>query len=224
MTAARPTYHHGALEAALLEEAVVQVGARGADQVSLRGLAQVVGVSPSAVYQHFPDKAALLAAVGLWAFEELARRMQGRMDAVTMEGDAGAVARFAAVGQAYIEFAVAEPHLFRHMFGGGMVSVAPKGEWGEGAVAEQEGSAHALLLGVIREVGDRGLLRPGVGPEEGLDMMAWSVVHGFSALAVEGYLPQEALPAMFVLMARMTLREDALATMDLDALAQGIAG
>src|SRR5918912_2670880 len=110
-------YHHGALEQALVDEAVRQVRERGADQVSLRGLAQIIGVSPSAAYQHFPDKAALLMAVCFEGFEELSRRMTTAVEAVTAEGDAGAVDRFLAVGRTYVEFAVAEPHLFRHMFG-----------------------------------------------------------------------------------------------------------
>src|ERR671938_1127021 len=109
-------YHHGALEHALVTEAVAQVRERGADQVSLRGLAQTIGVSPSAAYQHFPDKASLLLAVCGAGFTELTRRMAEAVDAVTAEGDAGAIDRFLAVGRVYLEFAVAEPHLFRHMF------------------------------------------------------------------------------------------------------------
>src|SRR5919205_2844981 len=97
-SAGKPRYHHGALEQALVDEAVRQVRERGADQVSLRGLAHTIGVSPSAAYQHFPDKAALLMAVCAEGFEELSRRMTAAVDAVTSEGDAGAVDRFLAVG------------------------------------------------------------------------------------------------------------------------------
>src|ERR687884_904904 len=113
----KPRYHHGALEQALIDEAVRQVRERGAEQVSLRGLAQTIGVSPSAAYQHFPDKAALLYAVCGAGFTELTRRMTEAVDAVTAGGDAGAIDRFLAVGRTYVQFAVAEPHLFRHMFG-----------------------------------------------------------------------------------------------------------
>src|SRR4051812_2019306 len=97
----KPRYHHGALEQALVDEAVRQVHERGADHVSLRGLALVVGVSPSAAYQHFPDKAALMGAVCEAVSAQLAARMQTAIDAAGGQDDAGAIGRFLAVGQAY---------------------------------------------------------------------------------------------------------------------------
>ena len=56
-------YHHGALRETLLAAAIEVVARQGADALSLRGLAQAVGVSSAAPYRHFPDRAALLAAV-----------------------------------------------------------------------------------------------------------------------------------------------------------------
>src|SRR5438270_11869402 len=104
-SASKPRYHHGALEQALVDEAVRQVRERGTDQVSLRGIAQIIGVSPSAAYQHFPDKAALLQAVREAGTGELGRRMHAAVDAVAEDGDVGAARRLQAVGRAYVEFA-----------------------------------------------------------------------------------------------------------------------
>src|SRR3954471_21613353 len=101
MRSATKPYHHGALEQALVDEAVRQVRERGTDQVSLRGIAQTIGVSPSAAYQHFPDKAALLHAVCMAGSDELGRRMEGAVAAVPDEGAPGAIARFLGVGRAY---------------------------------------------------------------------------------------------------------------------------
>jgi AcrR family transcriptional regulator len=61
---------------ALLAEAVRQVRASGADRLSLRGVAQAVGVSPSAAYNHFADKEELLGAVAAAGFEELDARIE----------------------------------------------------------------------------------------------------------------------------------------------------
>jgi len=230
----RPRYHHGALATALLTEAVAQVRARGVDQVSLRGLAQQIGVSPSAAYQHFPDKSALLVAVGEWAFDELAARMRAAMATVALDGDAGAVARFAAIGRAYVGFAAGEPHLFRHMFGGLLVQhlplvptaagqAGPAGPAGPaevaGAVADglpEQDSAHGILLERLAELERRGLLRPGVGVPVALDVLTWSLVHGFSALVIEGYLPLEAGEQLLLLYGRLVLRDDVMAGLDLD--------
>src|SRR3954469_4907357 len=117
MRSATKPYHHGALEQALVDEAVRQVRERGTEQVSLRGIAQIIGVSPSATYQHFPDKAALLTAVCFAGTDELGRLMEDAVAAVPDDGDAGAIGRFPAGGRAYVDFARLEPHLFRHVFG-----------------------------------------------------------------------------------------------------------
>ena len=56
-------YHHGDLRTALIEEGLAQLDAKAPAEVSLREIARNVGVSATAVYRHFPDKAALLKAL-----------------------------------------------------------------------------------------------------------------------------------------------------------------
>jgi AcrR family transcriptional regulator len=220
MRSATKPYHHGALERALTDEAVRQVRERGTEQVSLRGIAQTVGVSPSAAYQHFPDKAALLHAVCMAGSEELADRMTAGVDAVQAEGDAGTVERFLAVGQAYVEFARAEPHLFRHIFGPSGAEVhdamafpttPAEGEAGPNPEPEMA-RAYAILLERIAELAERGLLRPGI-EETPLDVLAWSLVHGFSSLVVDGFLPFEAGTGVLRLFGRLVLTDEAFATL-----------
>jgi AcrR family transcriptional regulator len=212
----RRHYHHGALAAALLAEAVAVARERGVERVSLRALAQRIGVSASAAYQHFPDKAALLVAVGEWAFDELARRMQVATAAVTAEGDAGAVARLGAIGRAYVGFAAEEPHLFRHMFGALMAQDGPR-EPGACIPSSQvvgEVTAHGMLLLCLTDLEQRGLLRPGVGVGSGLDLLTWSMVQGFSVLVVEGHVSFETNQELFREYVRLVLRDEVLARLD----------
>jgi AcrR family transcriptional regulator len=210
MTSAVKPYHHGALEQALLDEAVRQVRERGTEQVSLRGIAQIIGVSPSAAYQHFPDKAALLSAVCLAGNDELARLMEEAVAAVPDDGNARAVGRFLAMGRAYVDFARLEPHLFRHVFG-------PSG--GEGKAAHEAAGLHdelpgpyRILLERIAELSERGLLRPGLDAAP-LDVLAWSLVHGFSSLLVDGFLPLEAGEEILVLFGSLVLTDQAFAAL-----------
>ena len=56
------TYHHGDLRAALIDAGLNSLEGTDAEAISLRELARIVGVSATAVYRHFPDKRALLAA------------------------------------------------------------------------------------------------------------------------------------------------------------------
>src|SRR5712692_4193754 len=99
--ARKPTdrYHHGDLRRALVQEAVRTIQARGADALTLRAVGQKLGVSRTALYRHFADKSALLAAVAGEGFHTL--RVQ--LVEVWERGGRG-LEGFEAMGAAYIRF------------------------------------------------------------------------------------------------------------------------
>src|SRR5688572_20608478 len=106
-------YHHGDLRRALVQEAVRTIHKNGVDSLTLRAVGEQLGVSRTALYRHFADKAALLAAVAgegfrLFRLELLAAWQQGRN---AREG-------FDAMGVAYVRFAIRNPSHYRIMFGG----------------------------------------------------------------------------------------------------------
>lgn len=72
MNAKRENYHHGDLRQAVLRLARRKIEAVGAEAVSLRSLANELGVTHRALYNHFADKDALLAAIAAMGFGELA--------------------------------------------------------------------------------------------------------------------------------------------------------
>ena len=76
---ARP-YHHGDLRNALIEAGLRLLDARGPDGAQddpgLREVAREVGVSPTAIYRHFPDKHALKSALATAGLVRLAQRQQ----------------------------------------------------------------------------------------------------------------------------------------------------
>ena len=190
---AATSYHHGSLAAALIDEGVAQVRERGAERVSLRALAATVGVSPSAAYQHFGDKDDLLLAVGRRGFDQLAARMQAGIDAVTGSDPAAALARMSATGTAYVGFAAEEPHLFRLMFG----PLCRKPEDGE------HGGAYTILQQRLAELEELGLLR--VPADEALQLLIWSVVHGFSSLVIEDQVDITAGTMLFATLQALVL-------------------
>ena len=55
-------YHHRRLRLALVDAALALVGSDGVEALSLRAVARRVGVTASAAYTYFRDRAALLAA------------------------------------------------------------------------------------------------------------------------------------------------------------------
>src|SRR5229473_3509347 len=65
-------YHHGDLRRSLIEEALRTIQAGGVEHLTLRTVGKRLGVSRTALYRHFSDKQALLAAVGREGFLTLA--------------------------------------------------------------------------------------------------------------------------------------------------------
>ena len=76
----RKTYHHGALDSALIDASIGLAREGGPDRVVLREAARAAGVSHSAAYRHFADREALLAEVSRRARGELAAEMRRRVD------------------------------------------------------------------------------------------------------------------------------------------------
>jgi AcrR family transcriptional regulator len=110
LVAAKRTYHHGDLRAAVLKAASSEIERGGFETLSLRELAASIGVAHSAPYRHFADRDALLAALATEGFRELLKRYQEGTHETTPD------ARLRACGRAYLELAADRPQLFRLMF------------------------------------------------------------------------------------------------------------
>jgi len=78
------------------------------EDVSVRAVAEAVGVTTPSIYLHFEDKDALMTAVVLDVFREL----DGPMMAAA-EGETDPLMRLRAYGLAYVRFAVEHPEHYR---------------------------------------------------------------------------------------------------------------
>lgn len=165
-------YHHGNLREALVEAALGLLERDGA-AFTLRAAAKAVGVSHTAPYNHFSDKAALLAVVSIRGFEML----EAAVEAARAEAGADPGAQLAATGEAYVFFAAEHPALFRLMFG-------PRTEdrYSE-AVRAASLSAFEALVRVMRNGMEQGVFRP--GDPRASAFTAWSLVHGMAQLAID---------------------------------------
>jgi AcrR family transcriptional regulator len=169
-------YHHGDLRRALLEEAVTTIRAQGVDALTLRAVGGRLGVSRTALYRHFADKSALLAAVAGEGFRKL------RLD-LTDAWERGGRGRqgFDAMGAAYVRFAIENPSHYRVMFGGFVKASAADPELGR----EASGAFQALVDALVALQRER-LVRDD-DPRQ-LAQFIWSVVHGVAMLAIDGQL------------------------------------
>lgn len=184
----RSPYHHGDLPSALKQAAVTLIARRGVQGFSLREAAAAVGVSPSAAYRHYADKAALLGAVAGDALAEMGQRFAAATACVRGDGPQAARARFRAQGRAYVEFAVEHPERFAVMFG-------PFGAGSAGPAAcagHRVGGPFAALSAVLDELLEAGVIHPQRRP--GAELLAWSAIHGLAHLLVSGTLEPGAAP------------------------------
>lgn len=171
---ATASYHHGNLRQALLEHAVGLARTGGPDAVVLRDVQRLAGVSNSAAYRHYADRHALLAAVKADVMGQLGAAMLAAVE----EAPDQALDRFRATGQAYIDFAVAEPGLFRTAF-------APDGQPDEAAVPADR-HPFQILRGCVDGLVAAGLLA--ADRRDGFDEAAWAAVHGAATLFLDGPL------------------------------------
>ncbi len=171
-------YHHGALAEAMVEQALASVREHGADHVSLRAMAMALDVSPSAAYNHFADKDALLRAVGARGLAALDERMSRVIAAHAADTAGDAKARFAGLGRAYLAFAIDEPHLFQLTFGPLCAAMQPH---------PGDPGPYQKLASALDDLDRLGLLKPGI--RSGLDLTVWASTHGMATLIVEGAVP-----------------------------------
>lgn len=167
-------YHHGDLRRALLEAAVRTIQKQGVPALTLRAVGDDLGVSRTALYRHFADKSALLMAVAREGFRTLRLELEGAWE-LAGKGHAG----FAAMGEAYVRFAIAQPSHYRVMFGSGFERDAADAE----LIAEGT-RAFLTLVEALIEQQRAGLVRQDE-PEQ-LANFIWSLVHGIAMLAIDG--------------------------------------
>jgi AcrR family transcriptional regulator len=169
-------YHHGDLRRALLEEALRTIQADGVEQLTLRGVGEKLGVSRTALYRHFSDKQALLAAVGREGFRMLRLALTGAWEQHG-RGRQG----FEAMGLAYVEFAVRHPSHYRVMFGRFVESCGKDAEFVQEAAA-----AFQVLVDSLVEQQQAGLVRR--DDPTLLARFIWAIVHGIAMLVIDGQL------------------------------------
>lgn len=169
-------YHHGDLRRGLLTEALRIIQRDGVEALTLRAVGETLGVSRTALYRHFSDKQALLAAVAREGFRMLRLALSAAHDA-----HGGGRAGFEAMGLAYVRFAVEHPSHYRVMFGRFVESCSKDTE-----LIEEAGAAFQVLVHSLIEQQQAGLIRR--DDPQLLARFIWSVVHGIAMLVIDGQM------------------------------------
>jgi AcrR family transcriptional regulator len=82
----------------------------GADAVSMRRVATVVGVTPMAIYHHFPNREALLTSIVDDEFGALLQFITQTPKFSSLESE------MTHIMDSYIDYAFARPHIFDYLF------------------------------------------------------------------------------------------------------------
>ena len=148
----------------------------GPSALSMREVACRAGCTHQAPYHYFANREAILAALVCEGFDELADRL-----AVAHEGlgDADLHAVLVASGNAYVEFALRHPGVFRVMF---RPDVCDPERFPEVVQAGQR--ARRELARLAKAV-------MGDGAQVEAEVLIWSGVHGLASLLLDGPLAGE---------------------------------
>ncbi len=164
-------YHHGDLRHALLDTALAAIAEHGPAAVSLRDVARRAGVSHAAPTHHFRDKTGLLTAVATEGWTLLA-------DALAETAAAGS--SFAELGVTYVLFATSHPAHFAVMRAPGLVRRDDPALM----AAEQRAGSYLRAGAAQHSQGEPADARTTA-------LAGWSLVHGLSALLLEGTVTPE---------------------------------
>ena len=174
-TSTHKNYHHGNLRAELLEAAINQLRNAEIEELSLRALARDLGVSQTAPYRHFADKGELLAAMAARGYRDLLTALQRSGEICKGSPDEQLVA----FAHAYVNYAAANPQLFKLIFG---PATQPAEKYPELRAASRD--TLRLVQDILQQGIDAGIFQQGENAAY-LANAGWSGIHGLATLLID---------------------------------------
>lgn len=170
----RNTYHVGNLAPQLLDAAREMLEEVGPTKLSLRAVSERVGVSSTAAYHHYANRAELIGHLAAQGFRELAKVL------VIKDANSDGVQKLRNASLAYFSFARSNPALYQLMFGPEFAN----GEMIPELLVSRE-EAFGELKRIIAEI----LGLDGETPEVRRAALAgWSYTHGLASLVIHSVL------------------------------------
>src|SRR6266403_122610 len=173
-------YHHGALHEALLKAAETVLERDGLQGLTLRAVAREAGVSHAAPTHHFGDLTGLVSELAAIGFRQFNRAME-----VAIAAGNSPVERALAKAKAYVAYARAHPGMYGLMF---------RTEWLDmtrPSLHEAAGAAFAGLAGSVGASRHEQISEQALSLEQAAAIArAWSLVHGFTTLLLDGRLSE----------------------------------
>ncbi|UPK24909.1 TetR/AcrR family transcriptional regulator [Bradyrhizobium sp. 195] len=171
-------YHHGALREALLQAAERVLERDGLSGLTLRAVAREAGVSHAAPTHHFGDLTGLLSELAAVGFRQFNAAMSSSSDAATTPLEC-ALAR----PKAYVAYAQAHPGMYGIMFR------TERLDYSRPSLHEAAETSFAGLANAIGAMRQEQISEDALTLNQGAAIAhAWSMVHGFTMLLLDGRL------------------------------------
>lgn len=167
---AKRSFHHGDLREALIAATRELLIEHGPDGFTLADACRRAGVTTAAPYKHFRDKQEILEEIVARGFDQL---RESNASAVAAKGS-GTIEGITAMGISYLEFAVAQPAIFRLMFGELKKS------------SKVDGKGEDCLKSVVEEVAHYCRKNGHTADAQQIAVRLWTFVHGASSLELDG--------------------------------------
>ncbi|WP_269617866.1 TetR/AcrR family transcriptional regulator [Zhongshania sp. BJYM1] len=188
-------YHHGDLRRQILDEAARLLREEGESGLSMRKLAQNLGVSRTAPYHHFTDKQALLCGVAEEGFRRLQEVVRTPPFVDGGEMSEAAVRLFV---KRYVQFSIENAEYYELMFGARL--------WKSQQLTDSlRSEAYDAFKAYIEQVRlwQQSMSNTDVDALR-FAQVSWSTLHGMSRLLIDGiYLDVTAINVMSDTAAKM---------------------
>ncbi|ARD43444.1 TetR/AcrR family transcriptional regulator [Colwellia sp. PAMC 21821] len=175
-------YHHGDLRKSLVSTATDMVTDGGIEGLSLRKLAERIGVSRTAAYHHFTDKNDLLCAIAEQGFEQWHQRVSD----IFSEDKLSNEEKYRNFVHAYIGFATKNPSLYELMFG----RIIWKENNSTEALKKIAYASFNYQVEMTKLWQEQGIIIPDENSLR-LAQVTWATLHGIARLVIDGIYAQE---------------------------------
>jgi AcrR family transcriptional regulator len=171
-------YHHGNLKQALIDATVALIMQNGAANVTVAQAAKQAGVSSGAPFRHFSDRKALMTAVALDAMELFKGEISKAMEEM---GNHDALAKFGAIGQAFIRWSFHHPAHFE------IISTRSLIDFDNSSLRENNDGIRTLMGSLLTQASEQGLLKRDDIANLGIEARA--LVYGLARMYIDGQFP-----------------------------------
>lgn len=175
------TYHHGDLQSSLLTTATAMIAEQGIEALSLRKLAQRIGVSRTAAYHHFKDKNDLLSAIaaqGFVSWQQQAEEIFNNSQLTDKE-------KYQTFVQYYVRFATKNASIYKLMFGSTLWKKEDDTQNSSQTLIDVAYPSFQYQVKMTEIWQQKGIL-PKSQNTLRLAQVTWATLHGIAQLVIDG--------------------------------------